>query len=171
MYKRDINPWERQEGESSKAFESFVIYRDMGAKRTFTAVADTLHKSCTLIRRWKEQWDWEKRAMAYDNSLEKEARAEAAKGIRKMIERHIKIAVDMQDKAVASLEKMGAEELTPKEIREFIKMATELERQSRVLENERTAENVDNEQSLASVIINAYREREEKNNADDSGTD
>lgn len=60
MYKRDINPWERQEGESSKAFEAFVIYRDMGAKRTFTAVADTLHKSCTLIRRWKEQWDWEK---------------------------------------------------------------------------------------------------------------
>lgn len=109
--------------------------------------------------------------MAYDNSLEKEARAEAAKGIRKMIERHIKIAVDMQDKAVEALGKMGAGEMTPKEIREFIKMATELERQSRVLENERTAENVDNEQSLASVIINAYREREEKNNADNSGTD
>ena len=71
MPKWTDKPWERQKGESEKAFEAFVTYRDMGEKRTLTAVAEKLQKSGTLIRRWKSTWDWAERVRAYDNELTK----------------------------------------------------------------------------------------------------
>ena len=127
-------PWERQQGESSKAFEAFVIYRDMGADRTLTAVAEKLQKSYTLVRRWKERWRWPERVRAYDNDLEKAARAKAVKDRKDMISRHIKIATDLQDKACAALKNMDPQVMSPKDIKEILKMATDLERLNREID-------------------------------------
>ena len=41
-------PWEIQPGESSKAFEAFVTYRDMEKPRSIRTVAQTLSKSSTM---------------------------------------------------------------------------------------------------------------------------
>ena len=68
MPKWTDKPWERQKGESEKAFEAFVTYRDMGEKRTLTAVAEKLQKSGTLIRRWKSAWDWAEPGHNFDES-------------------------------------------------------------------------------------------------------
>ena len=133
MQKWSDNPWERQKGESEKAFEAFAVYRDMGEKRTFTAVAVELQKSCTLIRRWKDRWGWEERVRAYDNDLEREARAKAVKARKDMTERHIGLAIQMQKKAIAALKKLKVDDMSPKDIREYIKMATDLERANREL--------------------------------------
>lgn len=38
----DVKPWERQEGESAKAFEAFTIYAGLGADRSLRAVAQQL---------------------------------------------------------------------------------------------------------------------------------
>ena len=129
-------PWERQKGESEKAYEAFAIYRDLGEKRTFAAVAERLRKSDTLIRRWKEQWNWQERVRIYDNELEKEARAKAVKARKAMTERHIGIAMQLQKKALEALQELSVEDMTPKDIREYIKMATDLERLNRTLEDE-----------------------------------
>ena len=42
MSKRNISPdlWERQQGESTKAYEAFSIYRDMGYQRSLSKVAE-----------------------------------------------------------------------------------------------------------------------------------
>ena len=69
--------WERQDGESGKAYEAFGVYRDMGATRTVSAVARQLRKSRALIDRWKRQWHWAERARAYDRELERAAHEEA----------------------------------------------------------------------------------------------
>ena len=84
MPKWTDKPWERQKGESEKAYEAFVAYRDMGEKRTLIAVAEKLGKSDTLIRRWKDRWEWKERVRAYDNGLEKEARAKVIKDRKDM---------------------------------------------------------------------------------------
>jgi len=132
MQKRsDTKPWERQPKEGEKPFEAFVIYRDMGEKRTLKEVAEELHKSYTLIRRWKETWNWEDRVREYDNELQKQAHKQAVKKARGMADRHIDMALKMQLKALAALEKLNPESIDPKNLIALIREATRLERENR----------------------------------------
>lgn len=128
----DFCLWDKQSGESGKAFEAFCIYRDLGSKRSLTAVYTKLSKSRQLISRWKQKFDWDKRTAAYDKAIEDEAQKEAVRSLKDMLERHINISVQLQKKALEALARIKSEELSPREIREFIKLATELERQSRI---------------------------------------
>lgn len=130
-------PWERQKDESEKAFEAFKIYRDMGEDRTISAVVKRLEKSRNLIDRWKERWSWKERVRAYDNELEKQAKSKAVKDYKAMTERHIKIAVQLQKKALEALNNLETKRMSPKDIKEFIKMATDLERLNRTVEQEK----------------------------------
>lgn len=63
----ELDPWDRQPGETSKAYEAFSIYRDMGAERTVRSVAERLNKSGTLIAGWSGKHGWVTRAAAWDS--------------------------------------------------------------------------------------------------------
>lgn len=69
-------PWERQPAETSKAYEAFCIYRDMGAKRSVQGTATALAKSVQVIKVWSSKFDWVARTVAWD-SLPIRAEAEA----------------------------------------------------------------------------------------------
>lgn len=135
--------WERQPGESVQAFEAFKVYRDLGLKRSNQEVCKQLSKSRQLISRWKAAWNWDERVRAYDNALEREAHKEAVKNLKDMTSRHIRISVQLQNKALEALQKMKVEDMSPRDIREYIKLATELERLNRtsaVMEDELEAD-------------------------------
>lgn len=155
-------PWKRQKGESDKAYEAFVTYRDMGTDRSIRAVAQKLAKSRTQIGKWSSGWEWTERVRAYDNELEKEARAKAIKGRKDMTDRHIKIAMQLQKKALEALTSLEAKAMAPKDIKEFIKMATDLERLNRTIEGDSKG---NSSNSLADEIMAAYLKREGKDNA------
>lgn len=158
----DEKPWERQKKESPQAFEAFSSYRDLGAERSIQKVANRLSKSLALIKRWSSEWDWVERARLYDNSLEQEARKATVKGIKDMTDRHIRLSMQLQAKAVAALGELEPEAMSPKDIKEFIKMATELERLNRITE-EKLQSSSDKDApgsgSLADTIIAAYEKR------------
>lgn len=159
MPKWTDKPWERQKDESEKAYEAFSEYRDMGEKRTYQNVAEKLQKSCTLIRRWSSQWEWRERVRAYDNELEKEVQKKAVADRKAMIERHIGIAMNLQKKALEALSSLSVKDMSAKDIKEYFKMATDLERLNRTFE-ERNKER-DDTSSLADAIIAAYQKRKE----------
>ena len=161
MGKCTDKPWERQNGESEKAFEAFVIYRDMGQERTISAVVKQLEKSRSLIDRWKERWEWAERVRAYDNELEKEARAKAIKDRVKMTDRHINIAIQLQEKALEALTNLKVTDMSPKDIKEFLKMATDLERLNRTFEEENSKGKGDTQALLSDTVIAAYQKRKE----------
>lgn len=131
-------PWERQKGESGKAFETFKIYRDLGDKRTVSAVVKELEKSRSLIDRWGKNWDWEERARAYDNEIEKEAKKQAVKDRKEMVKRHIDVAMEIIEKAIKAFRVMPICDMTPKDIKEFLKFGIELERLNRADIDEKT---------------------------------
>ncbi len=159
-------PWEQQHGESGPAFEAFSTYRDLGPGRTVTAVAEKLQKSDSLLRRWKGKWNWRERAVAYDSAIAEEARRKVIKEHKEMGIRHIGIAMQLQKKALEALNILEAEEMTPKDIREFIKMATDLERLSRTFEEQRITETAKTQDQnigggLADDVILAIKGRKE----------
>lgn len=129
--RNDTKPWERQEGEGAKAFEAFNIYLKLGTERSQQDVANELSKSRQLIGRWSATYGWVERAAAYDAEIQRQAHAEAFKKKRKMNDRHISIALKMQEKALATLAGMKPEDIDPKTLVSLIREATKLERESR----------------------------------------
>lgn len=124
----------RQPGESAQAYEAFAIYRDMGSNRSLRVVAEQLSKSDTLIKRWSREKKWGERCRAYDNHLDDVARQEALRKYKKMRTRHIGIALQLQEKALAELKNLPDGSMTPKDIIQFLDKATELERDNRMEE-------------------------------------
>ncbi len=160
-------PWERQIGESGQAYEAFAVYREAGKSRTVSAVVKQLGKSRSLLDRWKARWDWEARAAAYDNDIERQAKEQAVKGRKTMLDRHTKIAMQVQTKALQALQRLDVDKMTPKDIKEYIKMATELERISRTLdidEHTKTEEINKNKNIKDDVVI--YLPDDRRDNVD-----
>lgn len=123
-------PWERQEGETDKAFEAFCVYRDM-VQRSYSKVADKLQKSDTIIGRWGRTYDWRKRAAAWDDEQDRVAREAQTKEIVKMRKRHADIATAMLVKAAKALKSIPEEEIKASDISRMVDVASKLERLSR----------------------------------------
>ena len=128
----EIAPWEQQPGESAKAFEAFAIYRDMGVERSVRKVTQRLNKSLTLIGKWSSAYNWPERARAYDRDLDRQAHAQAVREVRSMTNRHIRIAMQLQAKALEALEQLDVTTLSPKMQLAFLAKATEIERMNRL---------------------------------------
>lgn len=156
--------WERQPNESRQAYEAFITYLKMGPKRSITKVEQELNKSRGLIGRWSSAWKWQDRSKDYDAELLR-AEVEAEKEeIAKMRKRQTQTAMLMQKKAVEALNNLPTESLTPKDIKEFIKIATDLERLNRNVEDRLSDKEVTGT-TLADTVIAAYQKRRGDNNA------
>ena len=74
--------------------------------------------------------------------------------------RHIGIALQLQEKALAELKNLPDGSMTPKDIIQFLDKATELERDNRMEEAGKTAEEQEETTlSLADEIAAAYENR------------
>ena len=75
-----MKDWERQKGESAKAYEAAKIYFETGAERSCESVSQRCSKSIALIWRWSKRHSWVFRAEQYDKErsrLESEERTRA----------------------------------------------------------------------------------------------
>ncbi|MEU6904412.1 hypothetical protein ABZ935_03495 [Streptomyces coeruleorubidus] len=125
-----IDPWERQDHESPLAFEAFVVYRDLGPARSVTKVARELDKSRAVVGRWSRQFAWVMRATAHDREQDRLFLAEQAQARRDITRRHAKLAQAVQSKAVARLQTLDPQELSPSELLRYVQVAAEIERRS-----------------------------------------
>ena len=127
----EAEPWERQPGESAKAFEAFVLYRDMGTSRSTRKVSQQLSKSKVLIDRWSSANKWVERVSAWDSEQDRITREKQIEDIAKMRSRHTKLAESMLLKAAKALQKLQPEDMNSNNITRMVDVATQLERLSR----------------------------------------
>ncbi len=156
-------PWERQPGESAKAYEGFCTFRDLGEKRTTPATARAIGKNEALIKRWRSQYNWNARALAFDNSVQRAAYAKVVKDKASMTSRHIRTAMQVQQKALEALQELKVEDMTPRDVKEYIRIGTELERMSRAASMADAVENIkkteSGENTVQEMSIKQIRQR------------
>jgi hypothetical protein len=119
---RVVKPWERQPGESGRAFAAFVTYRDTGDSRSYTEVAQKLNKSRTLVARWGTRWRWQNRLSAWERNLEYERQIAHRKAIIDMNERHVTIAQQCQQKISDKLRSIGEQEINDLSVGDLAKL-------------------------------------------------
>ncbi len=108
-----VMPWERQQDESTPAWQAFEMYRNMGAERSTGKVQRTVGKSKRLIDGWSSKHDWVRRVAAWDREQDRIARKAQLDGIREMNKRHAKIAMGGLSAVVHSLRRYIPTESNP----------------------------------------------------------
>jgi hypothetical protein len=122
------NPWERQRGESAKAFAAWVLYRDMDESRSYQRVAQELSKSETLIKRWGTKWRWQERLNDFLASQDTARLEVHRKAIEEMNSRHISTAMLFQEKTIEKLQSVDINELAPRDLPRWFEVAVAVER-------------------------------------------
>lgn len=91
----EIRPWERQPGETSKAYAAFSVYRDLGGERTLEKAAKELGKSTGTIDRWAAQWGWKARTEAWDSMPVRKAEEAYTEMTKRIADQHSRIATKL----------------------------------------------------------------------------
>ena len=144
------DPWERQQGESSKAYAAFSVYRDMAAiERSVSKVARKCNKNASLLNRWSAIHKWVSRAAAWDNEVDRRAREDLIKGVTSMRQRHVDIASEMLVRATCALKRIPDDKISMADIARAVDVAAKLERLSRGV----TTEYTDNKTEIAGKVV------------------
>src|SRR5438093_1551937 len=91
-------PYERQPGESDRAFAVSCCCRDLGPKRSLDEVGKRLYRGQSgrkqaapgRVQDWSAKWRWRERVAACAPHLERQNREAQEKARREMAERHAK---------------------------------------------------------------------------------
>ena len=81
--------WERQEGETSKAFAAFLLYRDLGRSRSLASASSIDGVNTVKTRQfqlWSSKYNWVKRCQAWDEAQDKIRDAQRLEVQREIIE-------------------------------------------------------------------------------------
>ena len=127
----EVQPWERQEGETARAYEGFSVYRDMGAERSLAKVGQRLGKSKAQMEKWSKKYSWVARAEAWDIEQDRLIRVALTKDIGAMRKRHADMAKAMLMKAAKALAKIPDDEIKASDISRMVDVASKLERISK----------------------------------------
>jgi len=113
-----IKPWDRLIKETAKAYEAFIIYRELGLERSYKKVAERLLKSGTLIRRWSQKYNWHERIREYDSHVSSELDNQYIVKSKQINEEHLELLEKSRKSLMAvittlsnKLETGGLEEL------------------------------------------------------------
>src|ERR1019366_3931843 len=126
--------WERQVGESTKAYSAFQKYLNLSSRRTLREVAELSHCSGQNIARWSRRWSWVHRVAALDVIEEERFREQAARDRLSMRRRQIQLGIACQSVAAHGVRELQAKvasgsalNLGAEEIKSLLAIGSQLE--------------------------------------------
>lgn len=163
--KNNLQPWDRQ-NETEKAWEAFVLYRDMGMDRTLQKLSEVTSKDRNWLAQWKVRYKWEERVSAYDTHLDQLKRHAAEDEIVAIAKKQARLGESMQGLAAMGIGKLAirnketgemflTRELTGQEISALAKNGVDIQRKARGMKDDASIQvNVDNHQQTLQIILN-----------------
>ncbi|MFD3848162.1 hypothetical protein ACFWVB_20015 [Streptomyces microflavus] len=126
----DIDPWEKQPGETAARHGKFIVYRDLGRARTLTKAAGSLTLAYGHVRNLAVEGRWRERVEAWDRHQDLLYEATWLEERRKGAETDAKILGAAIGKLAQRLQTLRAEDLSPGD---FIRLMDVAMRHRRVL--------------------------------------
>ena len=123
----DGNLWERQSGETARAFSAFCHYRDLPAVDRSVAAAWGRKIGGKQWERWCAAHDWVNRAAEHDSDLASRRRERMAQEIERTQDDAVVTIRATLDKVRERIEGMDAEELSAGQIPGALRTLIELE--------------------------------------------
>jgi hypothetical protein len=159
---KPTEPWERQPGEAPRMYRAFCMFRDAGEERQVSKTARSMHLVVRNVHAWATIWKWQERVAAWDQEIDRKASAAALRAATKMQERHINIAMKMQQAVAERLMEDEQPKLSNRDIDRWLEKAVRIERMARgINDGPRVAINVNQQQAqqstTATVINDAQR--------------
>ncbi len=132
----DREPWDRQPGESNRQYSRFEVYRSLGRMRTLKQAVEMLHGvgdtgvSYRTLQQYAYEYRWTERAEAWDRAQDQLEAARLLQLRNEMVSRHRRLASGLLAKAVAGLQKINPDDMSPLDVVRFIKYGADIERQA-----------------------------------------
>ena len=139
MSNEEKHEWDRQPGESSKAYRHFCLYRDAGKERSLRKLAAVANTTSNLrqLQHWSSRWRGVDRCTDYDDYMYDQMRLQCERERLDMHKRHAKMGMLAQTLAVRKLEKVvnkieqDQENLSPTDAARILDIGVKVERQAR----------------------------------------
>jgi hypothetical protein len=103
------NLWDQQPKESSRAFLAFIVYRDLGLRRSCHAVAQQLKLNPSSALELSKRHHWQERVRAWDQHVDQETQKEQIEAVKIMKKRQIALALKAQKAAQKGLRRFIAQ--------------------------------------------------------------
>jgi hypothetical protein len=130
----DAAVWDRQAGESTKAYGAFRIWRDLPpTQRRMVTVAQTSGISERRVRSLAVEWDWRGRSDAWDDACHRVEDRERLEAIRSMHAIHRAAGRAAMHKAVQALGLLSPENMAPGTIARLMELGAKLERSTLIV--------------------------------------
>ena len=100
----ELEPWERQPDETDRAWEAFLVYRDLGPGRSVAEAARRLSISGAVIHKWSGPHRWLERVKPYDRHVDKMAVAAFAQRTSELMDQQLRISRKLLDKLEAGID-------------------------------------------------------------------
>jgi hypothetical protein len=127
--------WDRQPGESVKAYTAFQVFKNLPLKiRSLVKVAQIAQRPTGLISKWADEHNWMQRAKHWDEYQVGVKALEALKNKEEMQERHATLACMVQQKLVERLNSLTPEQIdrmTFDQMSNLLKTAVQIEIRAR----------------------------------------
>lgn len=123
-------PWDRLEGEPPKAYQHFAAYRDRGRGRTIYDVADTLKRARGYLYQLSRDWQWVRRAEAWDRELDRVFAEKMADRRRRSAENTLLIVGAARNKLVERLQTLNPNDLSASQWIQWFEALTRIEREA-----------------------------------------
>ena len=122
--------WDRQAGESSKAYDAFTLYRDMGAGRSVAKVEKKYGNNKRLLERWCAKYGWVQRAAAYDDEQDQIRRQVAKDELIKSTREHLRNVRKLRSLAMKAIISKHPDNISFADAVRALELAVKMERQA-----------------------------------------
>ena len=129
----DSNLWDRQPGETAKAYAAFLLYRDLPAVDRTIVAAVVEHRKLggkASVRNWEtwsSRYNWRERGLASDSDLASRRRERMAKELERAQDDTVTLARAALAKVAERIQGMDPKELAAGQIPAALRTLAELE--------------------------------------------